>query len=74
MHTDQAEDYIVQKYRFQVREGFGCGNSIDGSVLSILLVYSWTVILPLGSVAVYYRMSHPFVQVLFVLTKALFFS
>ena len=57
MDTHLAEDYIVQDYRFQVEEGFGCGNSMDGSVLEILLVDSWTVILPLISVVVYYRAS-----------------
>ena len=55
MDTNLAEDYIVQDFRFQVTEGFGCDNTIDGSVLSILLVNSWSVLLPLVSIAVYYR-------------------
>ncbi|KZV77220.1 fungal pheromone STE3G-protein-coupled receptor [Peniophora sp. CONT] len=46
--------YIVQVDRFQVVEGFGCTNAIDGSVLSLLLIMSWSVIPPLVSVVVYY--------------------
>ncbi|VDC05052.1 unnamed protein product [Peniophora sp. CBMAI 1063] len=46
--------YVVQWLRFQVEEGFGCGNSPDGSILSILLIYSWSVIPPLVSIAFYY--------------------
>ncbi|VDC02197.1 unnamed protein product [Peniophora sp. CBMAI 1063] len=46
--------YIVQSYRFQVTEGFGCNNSIDGSILSILLVFSWNVVPPLISITIYY--------------------
>ncbi|KZV65954.1 fungal pheromone STE3G-protein-coupled receptor [Peniophora sp. CONT] len=49
-----TQDYIVQQLRFEVDEGFGCGNSTDGSVLDILLTRSWTVIPPLISVAFYY--------------------
>ena len=66
MDTNLAKDYIVQWPRFQVDEGFGCGTSPDGSVLSILLVYSWTVLLPLISVVVYYRASRPSAQALYV--------
>ncbi|KZV63978.1 fungal pheromone STE3G-protein-coupled receptor [Peniophora sp. CONT] len=46
--------YIVQDYRFLNEQGFGCTNSSDGSVLSILLLNSWNVIPPLISVMVYY--------------------
>ncbi|KZV63981.1 STE3-domain-containing protein [Peniophora sp. CONT] len=46
--------YIVQVYRFEVNEGFGCNNSSDGSVLAILLLYLWNVIPPLVSIVVYY--------------------
>ncbi|VDC04728.1 unnamed protein product [Peniophora sp. CBMAI 1063] len=46
--------YVVQDCRFAVIEGFGCRNNIDGSILSIILVYSWSVIPPTISVAVYY--------------------
>ena len=71
MYTQVAKDYIVQWPRFQVDEGFGCTNAYDGSVLSILLVDSWTVLLPLISIVVYYRMSRPSVQVLYVLLNVL---
>ena len=71
MDTYVAKDYIVQNYRFQVEEGSGCGNSTDGSVLSFLLLDSWTVLLPLISVAVYYRASRPSMRVLFILTNVL---
>ncbi|VDC01595.1 unnamed protein product [Peniophora sp. CBMAI 1063] len=46
--------YVVQDDRFQVEEGFGCDNSNDGSVLSILLLELWSVIPPLVSIAIYY--------------------
>ncbi|VDC00863.1 unnamed protein product [Peniophora sp. CBMAI 1063] len=46
--------YVVQYSRFAVEEGFGCLNSIDGSILSILLINSWNLILPLVSITVYY--------------------
>ncbi|KZV66401.1 STE3-domain-containing protein [Peniophora sp. CONT] len=46
--------YTVQSYRFYVFEGFGCVNSLDGSILSILLIWSWNVIPPLLSVIIYY--------------------
>ncbi|KZV63980.1 fungal pheromone STE3G-protein-coupled receptor [Peniophora sp. CONT] len=47
--------YIVQDYRFVMNEGFGCINSSDGSILSVLLIYSWSIIPPLVSIVVYYR-------------------
>lgn len=53
-----AQDYVVQQSRFQVIEGFGCGNAADDSILAILLLNSWTVIPPVVSITVYYRMSH----------------
>ncbi|KZV65953.1 STE3-domain-containing protein [Peniophora sp. CONT] len=46
--------YIVQPLRFEVDEGFGCGNSVDGSILDTLLTRSWAVIPPLMSVILYY--------------------
>ncbi|VDC02199.1 unnamed protein product [Peniophora sp. CBMAI 1063] len=46
--------YVVQWFRFEVIEGFGCTNSIDGSILSILLMQPWAVIPPLVSVTFYY--------------------
>ncbi|VDC02196.1 unnamed protein product [Peniophora sp. CBMAI 1063] len=46
--------YVVQPHRFEVDEGLGCTNSTDGSILSILLLYSWSVILPMISITVYY--------------------
>ncbi|KZV63986.1 STE3-domain-containing protein [Peniophora sp. CONT] len=46
--------YVVQAARFAVREGTGCGALADGSILSILLVSSWTVIAPLFSLIIYY--------------------
>ena len=51
-----VSDYIVQGARFTVFAGFGCTNASDGSVLTILLIYSWPVVLPLVSITVYYRM------------------
>ena len=52
-----VSDYIVQGVRFEVLAGFGCTDEIDNSVLSVLLLYTWPVILPLISITVYYRMS-----------------
>ncbi|KZV66406.1 STE3-domain-containing protein [Peniophora sp. CONT] len=46
--------YVVQLLRFEVEEGFGCINAQDGSVLDILLLWSWTVIPPLLSIVLYY--------------------
>ncbi|KZV65956.1 STE3-domain-containing protein [Peniophora sp. CONT] len=46
--------YIVQQLRFEVREGFGCTNSTDSSVLSLLLTNLWTAVPPLISVTLYY--------------------
>ena len=50
-----VQDYVVQGARFAVEEGFGCVNSLDGSVLSILLLNSWAVVPPLISIVFYYR-------------------
>ncbi|VDB95529.1 unnamed protein product [Peniophora sp. CBMAI 1063] len=54
--------YIVQGFRFRIDEGSGCLTAVDGSILSILLIQSWTVIPPLVSIAFYYphvaRMFH----------------
>ncbi|VDB95781.1 unnamed protein product [Peniophora sp. CBMAI 1063] len=49
--------YVVQGTRFEVLEGFGCTDAADSSILSILLIYSWTVLPPLVSITVYYRVS-----------------
>ncbi|VDB92170.1 unnamed protein product [Peniophora sp. CBMAI 1063] len=46
--------YVVQVARFQVVEGSGCTNVPDGSILTILLIYSWSVLPPLVSITVYY--------------------
>ncbi|KZV63974.1 STE3-domain-containing protein [Peniophora sp. CONT] len=46
--------YIVQDFRFVTAEGFGCYNTTDGSILSIFLIYSWSMLPPLVSIAVYY--------------------
>ena len=52
-----VSDYIVQEYRFAVFAGFGCMSAPDGSVLGLLLMDSWSVIFPLLSITIYYRMS-----------------
>ena len=52
-----VSDYIVQDARFHVIAGVGCTNASDNSVLTLLLLYSWSVVLPLISITVYYRMS-----------------
>ncbi|KZV73945.1 STE3-domain-containing protein [Peniophora sp. CONT] len=53
--------YVNQNARFQVLEGFGCTNTMAGSILAILLVRSWSVIPPLLSIALYYsRMARTF--------------
>ncbi|VDB85251.1 unnamed protein product [Peniophora sp. CBMAI 1063] len=46
--------YIVQSDRFEVDEGFGCANTQDGSILDVLLIWSWNVTVPLYSIVVYY--------------------
>ncbi|VDC05055.1 unnamed protein product [Peniophora sp. CBMAI 1063] len=46
--------YVVEVSRFEVEEGFGCGNSVDDSILSVLLLTSWTTAPPLICVVVYY--------------------
>ena len=55
--TNLYQDYVVQILRFQVDEGFGCTNSVDTSILTILLINSWSVIIPLLSLVIYYRAS-----------------
>ena len=52
-----VSDYTVQGARFQVIAGFGCGNASDRSVLTLLLLNSWSVVLPLISITIYYRKS-----------------
>ncbi|KZV61584.1 hypothetical protein PENSPDRAFT_643237 [Peniophora sp. CONT] len=49
-----SADYINQIARFEVLEGFGCTNGLDGSILYYLTIQSWTVIPPLLSVLIYY--------------------
>ncbi|VDC04707.1 unnamed protein product [Peniophora sp. CBMAI 1063] len=46
--------YVVQGYRFQVLEGFGCQNAPDGSILAVLLINSWDIIPPLISTVFYF--------------------
>ncbi|KZV74012.1 STE3-domain-containing protein [Peniophora sp. CONT] len=46
--------YVVQLERFEVAEGFGCRNSLDDSILAILLISSWTVVPPMLSLIIYY--------------------
>ncbi|VDB95773.1 unnamed protein product [Peniophora sp. CBMAI 1063] len=46
--------YVVQGARFKVSDGFGCTNVPDNSILSILLLYSWSVVPPLVSITMYY--------------------
>ncbi|VDB92186.1 unnamed protein product [Peniophora sp. CBMAI 1063] len=46
--------YIVQGARFEVKEGVGCTNAPESSMLSILLLNSWNVLPPLVSITVYY--------------------
>jgi hypothetical protein len=48
-------DYIDQGERFQIVQGFGCGNSPAGGALPILLFGSWQVTLPLISIFFYCR-------------------
>ena len=55
--TDVPTDYAVQRYRFVVKEGFGCTSSHPHSILSILLIEGWLVVAPLLSVLLYYRES-----------------
>jgi hypothetical protein len=48
-------DYVVQTTRFTVVEGFGCKTSVPNGGLPLLLINSWTVLLPLISITVYSR-------------------
>ena len=59
-----VSDYIVQDARFQVLAGFGCTNVPDNAVFSVLLLYTWPVILPLISITIYYRMSITHIDVI----------
>ncbi|VDC00339.1 unnamed protein product [Peniophora sp. CBMAI 1063] len=53
--------YVNQNARFEILEGFGCTNTMQGSILEILLVRSWSIMPPLLSVALYYsRMARVF--------------
>ncbi|KZV66402.1 STE3-domain-containing protein [Peniophora sp. CONT] len=45
---------FFQTLRFEVIEGTGCQTSADGSILDLLLNWSWNVIPPLFSVTIYY--------------------
>ncbi|KZV72025.1 STE3-domain-containing protein [Peniophora sp. CONT] len=46
--------YTVQPMRFEVREGYGCVNVADNSIVSIVIMNVWLIIPPILSVAVYY--------------------
>ncbi|VDC02722.1 unnamed protein product [Peniophora sp. CBMAI 1063] len=46
--------YIVEGYRFQVLEGFGCTNAQSDTVLTILFIQIWGVLPPLLSIIFYY--------------------
>jgi hypothetical protein len=46
-------DYIVQKTRFQVDAGFGCGNHYDVTGMAILLLEGWKILFPLIAVCCY---------------------
>ncbi|VDC07998.1 unnamed protein product [Peniophora sp. CBMAI 1063] len=46
--------YVEQTARFQVVEGFGCGNARDSAILDMLILQSWNIIPPLLSVIIYY--------------------
>ncbi|VDC00134.1 unnamed protein product [Peniophora sp. CBMAI 1063] len=46
--------YINQGARFEILEGFGCSASSSRSILSFLTMDSWTIILPLVSMIMYY--------------------
>ncbi|VDB92185.1 unnamed protein product [Peniophora sp. CBMAI 1063] len=46
--------YVVQGARFQVDEGWGCSDAPDQSILTVLLLNSWSVIPPLVSITMYY--------------------
>ncbi|VDB87017.1 unnamed protein product [Peniophora sp. CBMAI 1063] len=46
--------YVVQWFRFEVDEGFGCLNAPDASVLSMLFTKLWNIIPPVVSIVFYY--------------------
>ncbi|KZV64175.1 hypothetical protein PENSPDRAFT_187058 [Peniophora sp. CONT] len=46
--------YVLQNARFGVCEGFGCTNTLDGSILNILLTKALNIIPPLLSMCMYY--------------------
>ena len=50
-------DYVNQVARFEIDVGFGCTNSGDDSALALLTLSSWTVVIPIISIVVYYRKS-----------------
>lgn len=54
-YTHRLIDYVVQSARFSVEEGFGCRTAPDFSILSALILQSWSVMAPLISISVYYR-------------------
>ncbi|VDB91254.1 unnamed protein product [Peniophora sp. CBMAI 1063] len=46
--------YIDQSSRFEMDEGFGCTNAVDSSIFGLLMLDSWSIILPLISITCYY--------------------
>jgi hypothetical protein len=50
-------DYINQGVRFEVQEGFGCTGGTSGGGIDILLLKSWSIVLPLVSALFYFRKS-----------------
>jgi hypothetical protein len=53
-------DYVVQPYRFEVIEGFGCISVYEADGLSILLIDGWLFLFPLTSALFYCRTSIPY--------------
>jgi hypothetical protein len=49
------KDYIVQAARFQIVSGFGCVYTTKPDAVELMLVRSWSIILPLVSVMFYFR-------------------
>ncbi|KZV72178.1 hypothetical protein PENSPDRAFT_367743 [Peniophora sp. CONT] len=45
--------YVVQTSRFVLAEAFGCVDSPDASGMTVILLYSWLILLPLFSVLYY---------------------
>ena len=54
--TSLIQDYIVQGARFQLFEEFGCANATVSFSLSVLMLGTANLLLPLASLALYSRM------------------